>query len=448
MGAKLTPRARAFGERVAHAQDALRKESSAVAAARARWLQSGELPFVIPFTRTRIFIMRLRPWGGLALAIGMVALGATNIGRKAPAPLTFEVGPRESSRAAEPPVAGVVGQWVTAPPEEAMPIRFSDGSLIQLRGAGRGRVVEVARYGARVVLERGTAHANIAHGQTTRWKVDAGPFEVNVVGTVFEVAWEPHAELFTVRLEQGTVTVSGCSLPQERVVIAGETFRAVCHNGRVELPEGAGLAKPFSMSDEGTEPLTNAPPAPVAPLATAAVERAAARSSGQSGEAPPPRLDAPPSAHLRELISAGHYAEALETARAQGLANACAAAPAPDLLSLADAARFSDRSDDADFILMRLRDRFPSDDLASVAAFDLGRIAFDSRHSYLDAARWFDTYLKERPSGALAREASGRVLEAVERGGDQARARLLAGRYLLTFPNGPHANLARSILQR
>jgi TolA-binding protein len=156
----------------------------------------------------------------------------------------------------------------------------------------------------------------------------------------------------------------------------------------------------------------------------------------------------PSVAPIRDLISAGRYAEALEAARAQGLANVCATAPALDLLSLADAARFSDRSDDADFILKRLRDRFPSDDVASVAAFDLGRIAFDSRHSYVDAARWFDTYLNERPSGALAREASGRLLEAVDRGGDQVRARELAGRYLQTFPNGPHANLAGSILER
>ena len=45
-----------------------------------------------------------------------------------------------------------------------------------------------------------------------------------------------------------------------------------------------------------------------------------------------------------------------------------------------------------------------------MAAFTLGRIAYD-RRDYREAARWFATYLREEPSGSVAREAAGRLIE-------------------------------------
>ena len=77
-----------------------------------------------------------------------------------------------------------------------------------------------------VVLERGSLHAAIVHRADTRWNVQAGPFEVRVTGTAFKVGWDPATEGFTLTLEEGRVVVSGCSLGEERVVAAGETFRA------------------------------------------------------------------------------------------------------------------------------------------------------------------------------------------------------------------------------
>ena len=91
------------------------------------------------------------------------------------------------------------------------------------------------------------------------------------------------------------------------------------------------------------------------------------------------------------------------------------------------------------------RRRFPGNERAAVAAFALGRIAFDQRGNYSDAARWFRSYLTEQPSGRLARDALGRLMEAFHRAGDKASARGEAAHYLELYPTGPHAEFARRV---
>jgi TolA-binding protein len=118
---------------------------------------------------------------------------------------------------------------------------------------------------------------------------------------------------------------------------------------------------------------------------------------------------------------------------------------AADLLLEADAARYAGDFDRAAGTLETVRARFPGSDAAASAAFALGRIAFDVRHDLVAAGDWFDTYLRERPSGAYAREALGRALEARHRSGDATRAEQLAVRYLAAYPDGPHAKLARKL---
>jgi TolA-binding protein len=119
---------------------------------------------------------------------------------------------------------------------------------------------------------------------------------------------------------------------------------------------------------------------------------------------------------------------------------------AAELLAAADAARYQGDSDLAIESLTTVRRRFAGTDAAASAAFELGRISFDARKDFARAGDWFDTYLRERPNGALAREALGRALEARHRGGDGARAEHLAVRYLAAYPDGPHAKLARKIV--
>ena len=124
----------------------------------------------------------------------------------------------------------------------------------------------------------------------------------------------------------------------------------------------------------------------------------------------------------------------------------CRAANQRELVALADAARLAGHVGHAHEALTMLRHRYPDSADAATAAFTLGRIAFERRGAYEEAAHWFATYLEEQPRGPLMGDAVGRLMEARQRAGDRAGARMDATRYLLRFPEGPYAPAARVIL--
>ena len=143
-----------------------------------------------------------------------------------------------------------------------------------------------------------------------------------------------------------------------------------------------------------------------------------------------------------ELEQAGRYAEAREAVRGAGAKRVLAEASADELLAIARACRFA--ADDAlsTDALTTVRRRFPGAPQAAMSAFLLGREA-----QGVEAARWFSQYLAEQPTGALAREASGRLLEALTQAGQPEQARTAAKAYLERYPEGPHAPYARSLLE-
>ena len=136
----------------------------------------------------------------------------------------------------------------------------------------------------------------------------------------------------------------------------------------------------------------------------------------------------------------------MDQAELDGFAGLCQNSTLSDLLTLSEAARFAGRPERARSALAAIRQRFHGQAPASVATFTLGRMAFDSSKDYLGAARWFRTYLSEQPNGSLAREAAGRLIESLQRGGDLAGAQTAARQYLQQYPNGPQSRLARQIL--
>jgi TolA-binding protein len=113
---------------------------------------------------------------------------------------------------------------------------------------------------------------------------------------------------------------------------------------------------------------------------------------------------------------------------------------------LGESARLSGMDDDALEAFSSLRSKYPGQPQASMAGFLLGRVAFDGRHNYVLAAQWFSKYLEESPGGPLSREAAGRLMEALAKSGDLAKARLAARDYLSRYPEGPLAAYARSLL--
>ena len=112
---------------------------------------------------------------------------------------------------------------------------------------------------------------------------------------------------------------------------------------------------------------------------------------------------------------------------------------------LSDVARHAGANRQAEQALVVLRRRFPGTGDAALAAFALGRLEFDEFHAYARAAVWFRTYLNERPSGSMTREALGRLIEACYRARDVEGARSAAARYLRDYPSGPHAELASRV---
>jgi ferric-dicitrate binding protein FerR (iron transport regulator) len=338
-----------------------------------------------------------------AAAVLAFALGAWRGDRSA---LTFVV-------ASE---SGVVGAFLAAPPGAELPVSFSDGTRVSVAAGSRARIAEVTPRGARILVESGVVHANVVHAADTRWLVDAGPFEVKVTGTRFDVAWQPSEQAIVVTLHEGSVVVTGCGLADGQRVSAGQQLHASCKSvGTSSLTSLADGSSADGIVATAASSLPDAPAAPpVAPAATTIDPPRAAATSASSAPAVP-------------------------------------AAPAPslpsaaDLLARANADRYAGRFDSAAESLETVRRRFGGSDTAATAAFELGRIAFDGRHDFTAAGNWFDTYLRERPAGAFAREALGRAIEARHRAGDTTRAEQLATRYLAAYPDGPHATLARRL---
>ena len=121
---------------------------------------------------------------------------------------------------------------------------------------------------------------------------------------------------------------------------------------------------------------------------------------------------------------------------------ACGELSAADVMLLGDVARLAGDATRAEQAYGHALARFPKLDRP---AFALGVMAFEARRDDRAAATWFTRYLREHPTGPLATEASGRLLEALQRGGETARARAAATTYLRQHPDGPHAALARSL---
>jgi hypothetical protein len=315
---------------------------------------------------------------------------------------------------------GDVGAWLATGNASELPLTFSEGTRLVMAPGSRGRVEDVGRAGASFLLERGEVRARVIHRPNTSWRFLAGPFEVRVTGTSLDVEWDPGRESLTVRVDDGSVVVRGPNVGALQVVRAGE--RCV-----VDLPSRTTRISP---SDEDAAAGANAPAVvgrdPTPPIVASAT----------------PRMASPaPPVPWTQLERKGDYEAAYAAAMSGGLASVLRASSADDLLRFAQVARLSGHRDTERDALVTCRRRFAGSEKAAVAAYELGRSSSPS-----EAASWFDTYLGEQPSGPLAREAAGRLFEARASAGDDRGARDAAARYLVRYPDGPHAPLARRVL--
>jgi TolA-binding protein len=231
------------------------------------------------------------------------------------------------------------------------------------------------------------------------------------------------------------VRVTGPLLEAGRAVVAGETLEVRVPERALEVHRAADAAAAPAPAGEPLAPVVSAS----APAASASAAPPLPSRPAESASAP----EAPTS--WRGLAATGRYREALARAEIEGFAEICGSAGPADLLALGDAARFAGQGGRAREAYLALRARFPGGREAAEVAFLFGRMAFDRDGAPVEAARWFRVYLAEAPGGSYAREARGRLVEALQRSGDREGARVAAVAYLAAHPEGPHAELARSL---
>lgn len=413
-----------LGQDVASAlEQAAPERAQAVADARRRFLQH---QLHSRHSRARTFAAP-RMWAsglGLALVGAFVVL---ILQRRAA--LTFDVNGSP----------GLAKTWLAAPSAAPLSLRFSEGTSVRLEALSRARVVDLDAHGASLSLEGGRLHAEVVHRANSAWKVVAGPFTVAVTGTVFDVNWDPESEQLSVSVARGSVAVRDANTGAEQAVHATETLRTSSGERRFELAQGETSATP-QLSPKAVV-------APDATLNAAGGREEAPLAATEEAVVPAPlREESARTSEWREFAKRGALREAFASAEASGFAASCASATPSDLLLLGDGARLSGKPERAVEALLALRRRFPRDPRRAAAAFALGKVAFDQRGAYEQAAEWFSTSLREQPAGPLAREASGRLIEALRRADDSAGARRAARDYLSRYPEGPHADLARSVL--
>lgn len=345
-----------------------------------------------------------------------------------PTVLSFKVGSERTP--------GIVGEWITAPSSQSIPVAFSDGTWVDLEPNTRARIGLQDTQVRRIVIESGSARVHVVHRDRVRWRVDAGPFAVHVTGTAFNVNWAPDSQLFEVALREGVVIVDGPVLDKGQTVRKGQTLRVSVTRPMALLADASSLPSYREWARH-----LNAEAEPEAGRATESDStHEVTHTSTTRGRAD--TLDG----RWKELADEGHYEEALAAAEGRGFRHLCRRLGAASLLRLAEVARFAGRVDRAEQALLLLRERFPKRRESAIAAYTLGRAAFDQKGAYAEAGKWFETYLRQQPSGPLAREALGRLIEAQDRQGRHDKAKQTARRYLERYPDGPHTDIASRLI--
>jgi hypothetical protein len=335
--------------------------------------------------------------------------------------------------------AELSGQYVSAPADRAATLQFSDASSVVARPGSRLRVEDTNSHGARVLLERGQASVRVVHESSTAWTFAAGPFEVHVTGTRFDLSWDPAHETCEVALREGSVEVRGPGGSGPVQLHSGQRFRGDAQGRSMQvLP----LEAP-TLSSVAPQPAFSAAAAPPALGEPTALPDARASASPVAA----PDRGVRPEAHAAswsQEVAQGKFKEIVRDAEARGISRCLATCSAADLRALSDAARYTGDSALAERTLSSVRQRFPGA-AASEAAFLLGRL-HEKRGALGVSLTWYDRYLREAASGPFAAEALAGKLRAVNATQGRPAAEPIAREYLARFPNGVHVSTAREVL--
>lgn len=351
---------------------------------------------------------------GAAALASAAAVGAVWLLTSGSQTITFEV------------AGGKLGRDGRVIADDATRIRFSDGSEAKLERGSEAQIENLTEHGAEVVLKRGKMRVSIAKKPQAAWTVEAGPYDVQVTGTAFDVSWSNQAQAFDLRMESGAVIVTGPLAVSGIPLRAGQHMFGGVAEGRLTV-EGGATAEARRAPSAGAD--AQAVPAPPQPAPNAAT--------------PGPRPGAASHSWTRQ-VAQGHFNAVLAEAEQRGLDRTLGSGSLEELAALADAARYAGRSAVAKRVLLAERQRFAGSGPARDAAFFLGRIAEDSGGG---AIEWYERYVVESPRGPYASQAFGRKMMLLYKQRGAAAAKPVASDYLKRYPNGPYAAAARKIVE-
>lgn len=323
----------------------------------------------------------------------------------------------------------ISGSWISSAKRKELALTFSDGSIVEMDENTEIRVQSLKKKGAHLLLERGIIDVSVVHEGIKDWTFDVGPYRVLVTGTRFNVRWVPEDQKFKLDLKEGSVKVQGPMIEEGKVLKKGNRIR-------VSLLDRVAEISKISRSDRGEED--------------------GHQSTGiEALEMSPKEVHDRPTfpsrakrVSWRALAKKGNFDDAASLLRPSDFARLKARGSVADLMLAGDATRLSGRNIMAFEAYRAVRKRYPRTREAERAAFMLGRLYLDRKGDSIRAAKWFDICYRENRQGVMAREAAGRLIEALDRAGEQTRAKQAAQEYMNRFPTGPHKKLAQKILSK
>ena len=306
-------------------------------------------------------------------------------------------------------------------------LTFSDGSRVQVSPHSTLSVDLLGKRAALTRLVDGRLHVAVHHEPDTNYRFLAGPYEVQVVGTEFDLEWHPRSDGLTLIMQSGEVRVLGDGNPRQ--IHAGETLRLPIDRRQ---PREATLAPAAQTS-------------PATP-ATAASDLPAVGRNASHPQKPGAAIARASEADWSALLNAGQFSAIVRDADARGGERLLESAPANDLKVLALAARYTGRRALSLRAWQALRARYAADAANQGAAFFLGR-GYEEQGDVTEAMRWLARYLAESPGGAYASEALGRRMLLLSKSGQRAEAMSAARTYLQRYPRGAYAKSAQLVVQ-
>ena len=88
-------------------------------------------------------------------------------------------------------------------------VALSDGSSILAENGTKFTVDVLGRSSALTQLLNGKLHVRVAHNEDTSYRFIAGPYEIRVVGTEFDLAWDAKGVGLSLSMSKGEVRVLG-----------------------------------------------------------------------------------------------------------------------------------------------------------------------------------------------------------------------------------------------